>query len=66
MFRSSARKEFKKKLNKSVDPSLFVSTKINTDKSKVSFVEVCNTTAKDNMYTSYNKVSSLISEFHYN
>ncbi|CAD8054366.1 unnamed protein product [Paramecium sonneborni] len=57
-FRSTARKDFSKKVNKSVDPSQFLSTKFKTDQSKSSFVEVSNNSNKDNI--------SQMTEFHYN
>ncbi|CAD8132150.1 unnamed protein product [Paramecium pentaurelia] len=58
MLRSSVKQDLKKKVNKSVDPSQFLSTKIKTDQSKSSFVEVSNNTNKDNI--------SQMTEFHYN
>ncbi|CAK60523.1 unnamed protein product (macronuclear) [Paramecium tetraurelia] len=57
MLRSSVKKDLKK-VNRSVDPSKFLSTKIKTDQSKSSFVEVSNITNKDNI--------SQMTEFHYN
>ncbi|CAD8076642.1 unnamed protein product [Paramecium sonneborni] len=60
IFRSNARKDQKKKVNQSVDPSQFLSTKFKSDpcKSQSSFIDISNNSNKDNI--------SQIKEFHYN